>query len=80
MPKNDPAPEADTLEQSRPVDDAELPPEGSTIPPDVPEADALEQARPLADNAPDEVRLGADVPEADALEQAVPVSDDDEYE
>ena len=40
-------PEADVLEQRRPVVDDEEPELPVSIPPDVPEADALEQAIPV---------------------------------
>lgn len=72
MAPNEPAPEADALEQAQPVDDTVDTPDIKDIPPDVPEADALEQAHPVADRAPAPVRLGPDVPEADALEQSLP--------
>ena len=81
MATNEPAPEADALEQAQPVDATAETLEVTDIRPDVPEADALEQTQPVADQAPTPIRLGPDVPEADALDQSLPAgpSDDEEW-
>lgn len=73
----EPVPEADALEQDRPLAGVETA-EPEEIPSDVPEGDALDQARPLNEAGDGKVRLRADVPEADALEQVRPVAEDDD--
>jgi hypothetical protein len=77
MAEKDPVPEADALEQARPLAEVETI-EPEEIPPDVPEGDALDQARPPASGDGKKIRLRPDVPEADALEQTRPVAEDDE--
>jgi hypothetical protein len=77
MAEKEPVPEADALDQARPLAEVETI-EPEEIPPDVPEGDALDQARPLTEAADSKVRLRADVPEADALEQIRPVAEDDD--
>ena len=77
MAENDPAPEADVLEQTQTLDGSDTR-EVEEIPLEVPEADALEQARPLADADREPVSLPADVPEADALDQTRAADTDDE--
>lgn len=77
MAENEPAPEADVLEQTQTIDGSDAP-EVEEIPLEVSEADALEQARPLAAADPEPVTLPADVPEADALDQVRPADTDEE--
>ncbi len=81
----DEVPEADALEQERPVAG---PPAGSQPPagadvtaPDVPAADAIEQELPARGPVPEEEpTIAPEVPEADALEQTqpAPLLDEDE--
>lgn len=77
MAQQKPVPEADAIEQTTPLEDAEEL-EVEELGLEVPEADALEQARPLAGAAERRLRLRPDVPEADALEQVRPAGEDDE--
>jgi hypothetical protein len=80
MAEQDLIPEADALEQARPLDegDEEIDLVAVHLGAEVPEADALEQARPLLDPPPVAPRLRADIPEADALEQTLPAGEDDD--
>jgi hypothetical protein len=77
MAEKEPVPEADALEQSRPLAEVDVA-EPEEIPADVPEGDALDQARPLTEAGDGKVRLRADVPEADALDQIRPAAEDDD--
>ena len=74
----DEVPEADALDQARPVAPLSSP-EQPVIDVEVPEADALDQARSVAPPTTSEPsRVDIEVPEADALEQAQVVTWDDE--
>jgi hypothetical protein len=83
MADNEPAPEADALEQALPPNEAD--PELLDIEDEpeigfeVPEADAVEQSRPRAVPAAVASRpIPVDAPEHDVLEQRLPAGEEDD--